>query len=172
LVAVAKEIEKGIFAELKPGEFYLSGLWQHVQSHPAPCLLIYRNVTDNFLGIAAKQPLGRVKNWLKPIHVPVEGLDLTKAFKFNPEAKKNEQMRRKFYTLSVIFKDAKFVAKKSSISEYSKIPKYVKASQAEEIFKNQHACGISSFKPSISASRFGYEDSHPKADAAHQSRTK
>jgi hypothetical protein len=133
LVAVAKEIEQGIFAQLKPGEFYLSGLWQHVEFHPAPCLLIYRNVTDNFLGIAAKQPLKRVKSWLKPIHVPVYGLDLTKAFKYNPQAQKNQQNRRKFYSLLATFNDSKFVVHQSSILEHFYIPRYLKASRAKEI---------------------------------------
>ncbi len=49
LVSVERQREQGIFAELEPGEFYLSGLWQHVQSRPAPCLSVYRNVTDDLL---------------------------------------------------------------------------------------------------------------------------
>jgi hypothetical protein len=132
LVSVHKEGKQGIFAELEPGEFYLSGLWQHVKSHPVPCLSVYRNATDDFFNMVAKQPLGKVRKLLKPIQVPVEGLDLTQAFKYNPQAEKNKQKKRKFYCLSATFSDARFAAIKSSISEYSKAPKYITASRAAE----------------------------------------
>jgi hypothetical protein len=135
LVSVHKEGKQGIFAELEPGEFYLSGLWQHVQFRPAPCLSVYRNVTDDLLNMAAKQPLEKVRKLFKPIQVPVEGLDLTKAFKYNPQAEKNEQKKRKFYCLSATFRESKFVAIESSISVHSKTPKFIKASRVAEFLE-------------------------------------
>lgn len=55
LVSIQREGKQGIFSELEPGEFYLSGVWQYVQPNPTPCLSVYRNVTDNFLQMVSRR---------------------------------------------------------------------------------------------------------------------
>jgi hypothetical protein len=135
LVSVQKEGKRGIFSELEPGEFYLSGVWQYVHSYPTPCLSVYRNITDNFLQMISKWSLEKVRKYLKTIQIPVEGLDSEKAFIYNSQVEKNQQKRREFYLLKVIFSDSKFVVIKDMISVHSKIPKYLTASRATEFLK-------------------------------------
>ena len=106
LVAVEKIVkEEGIFSELAPGEFRLSGFWQYVPFCDSPCLTILRNYNEGLAKTVKKMARKKASLFLKANYIPLEWSDSPiEAFKYNPEAEKSEQMPRYFVQVTAKLK--------------------------------------------------------------------
>ena len=129
LVSVEKEGEKGIWFELVPGEFFLSGFYQYIPMCSFPCITILRNYSDGLAKKVEKMGTKNASQLLKPNHLPVDWSDAPiSAFKYNPHLEKAEQMIRWFVQLkaSLVSQEKIFrvISQRGEASQ--KAPSYLK----------------------------------------------
>lgn len=106
----------GLFDQLEPGQFILSGVWQFIPVCRVPCISIYRNFQKEEKGFEEKfeafkglEPEGKAK-FSKAIHVPLMWRDsLVSPFRFNPRLQKEEQQPKYFLSVLANFQASKDV---------------------------------------------------------------
>jgi hypothetical protein len=95
---------KGLLSILEDLEFRISGLWQFVPICQLPCILVFKNSSQQRLKYIKSVSLDKQINFLKPSSIPVVWPDApVPPFRFDPELNKEAQGKPLFVQIKARF---------------------------------------------------------------------
>lgn len=94
-----------VTADLVPGEFVISGVWQFIPASRVPCISVFKNFSKERLQYLNQlEDELQKKKFMKAAHLPLYWRDSSvKPFRYNPKAEKDQQETKYFIRIKATF---------------------------------------------------------------------